>query len=248
MKPKIFIGSSQENRDLAYAVHEALDDILEVTVWDQGVFELSEYTVTSLLNALDKSDFGLFIFSPDDLTTIRDTNLKTVRDNVIFELGICVGRLGRERSFLLVPKGISDLHLPTDLLGLTTALFNPVRQDGNVRAALGPACQRIITTAKKLGSLNKERLRTTSKSEASVRLTNDPTDCVMLIESWLGRRTTSQNLEPIEISQIDEELKLVPGSARRHIELAASKRGYKISQFGELYVQLKDSLYDEIPF
>jgi hypothetical protein len=66
-----------------------------------------------------------------------------VRDNVIFELGLFMGRLGKQRCFFVVPRGKQRLRLPTDLLGVTPADYN----DGtaNLRAALGPATTKIIS-------------------------------------------------------------------------------------------------------
>src|SRR4051794_840743 len=113
MKPRMFIASSSEHLDLAYAAQEGLEHDVEVTVWTQGMFSLSKTTMASLIDELDESDFGLFILAPDDVTAIRSTSKQTVRDNVIFELGLFIGRLGSDRCFLVVPRGVEDLHLPT---------------------------------------------------------------------------------------------------------------------------------------
>lgn len=71
----------------------------------------------------------------------------------MFEMGLFVGRLGRDRNFIVLPRGQENsLHLPTDILGLATALYDPVRQDGSYPAALGPACNKIKRAISKLGT------------------------------------------------------------------------------------------------
>ena len=152
MKPSLFIGSSKESLDAAYALQENLEFVAEVTVWDQGIFALSQPTISSLINALDKSKFGAFILSPDDVTKIRGSEYQTARDNIIFELGLFIGRLSLERTFFVIPRNSMDMHLPTDLLGLTPAVFDANRSDGNIRAALGPASNQIRNAILKIES------------------------------------------------------------------------------------------------
>lgn len=142
-RPLLFIGSSTESLNLAFAAQANLEDYAQVVVWKQGVFELSKFVLESLLDVLDESDFGLFIFSPNDVVTIRGKELQAVRDNVIFELGLFIGRLGRERSFIIMPRGAEDMRLPSDLLGVNIGTFVvPERQDKPrfLQSALGPAC------------------------------------------------------------------------------------------------------------
>jgi predicted nucleotide-binding protein len=151
VRPKVFIASSLENLSVAYAVQEELEHDVEPTVWRQGVFALSRTAMESLIRQLRKSDFGVFILSPDDVAEIRSTSKRIVRDNVIFELGLFIGFLGPERCFLVVPRGIEDLQLPSDIFGLMPATFDPARQDKNMQASLGPACNRIRRAVAELG-------------------------------------------------------------------------------------------------
>lgn len=151
-KPRVFIGSSVEGLNIAYAVQQNLLHDAEVTVWDQGVFELSRTTLESLNKVLSDSDFGVFVFSPDDLSRIRNTTSPTVRDNVLFEFGLFIGRLSRERVYFLLPMN-GELHLPTDLLGITPGRYETGRTDGSMQAATGPVSHQIRTQIRTLGPM-----------------------------------------------------------------------------------------------
>lgn len=152
MKPKIFIGSSVEGLSVAYSIQQNLTHDADVTVWDQGVFELSKTTIESLLEILGKSDFGIFVFSPDDISIIRKENQNIVRDNVIFEFGLFIGKLGRQRVYFVIPSN-TEFHLPTDLLGITPGKYDPNREDKSLQAATGPVCHQIRLQLKKLGTI-----------------------------------------------------------------------------------------------
>lgn len=162
-KPRVFIGSSVEGLNVAYAVQQNLLHDAEVTVWDQGVFELSKTTIESLSKALQESDFAIFVFSPDDLVKIRSTSSSAVRDNVLFEFGLFVGKLGRDRVYFLTPM-TGELHLPSDLLGVTPGKYEENRSDGSMRAATGAACNQIRIQLKALGP-SPSRLTDSANSE-----------------------------------------------------------------------------------
>lgn len=150
MKPRIFIGSSVEGLNVAYAIQQNLTHDAEATVWDQGVFELSQTSLESLTEVLGKVDFGVFVFSPDDITHMRGQSVPSVRDNVLFEFGLFVGKLSRKRVFFIIPEG-EDVKMPTDMLGITPGKYDPNRQDKSYQAATGAACNQIRTQIRKLG-------------------------------------------------------------------------------------------------
>src|SRR5262249_17823375 len=131
-----------EGLEIAHAVQSNLEPAAEVTIWNQNVFLPGEHALDSLLRRADHSDFGVFVFSSDDIVTIRDSEQVTVRDNVIFELGLCIGRLGPKRSFIVMPK-VPNFRIPSDLNGVNAATFEPNRSDKDLVAALGPACTKI---------------------------------------------------------------------------------------------------------
>ena len=143
IKPSIFIGSSTESLNLAYLIHENLEHAVEATVWTDGIFLPSHSTFISLLDHAKKTDFAVFVFSPDDMVVMRNKKKKVVRDNVIFEFGLFVGALGIKKTFYILPEGIMDFHLPSDLLGITPLTYDPNRIDGNILSALRPSCNKI---------------------------------------------------------------------------------------------------------
>ncbi|MBC7909386.1 MAG: nucleotide-binding protein [Pyrinomonadaceae bacterium] len=155
MKPKLFVGSSVEGLGVAYAVQQNLKHQAEVTVWDQGIFRLSDSALDSLIQLLDRVDFGVFVFTPDDIVNIRGEENRSIRDNVLFELGLFVGRLGKGRSFILMPDERKDFRLPTDLIGMTPATYETGRTDDNFQAATGPSCHEIRQLIASLGSKSK---------------------------------------------------------------------------------------------
>jgi O-acetyl-ADP-ribose deacetylase (regulator of RNase III) len=142
MKPRVFIGSSAEHLHLAYAIQECLTQDAEVTVWTQGVFDLSKSSLESLLETLDGVDYGIFVFAPDDVVKLRGKECNIPRDNVVLELGLFIGRLGRESCFIVAPED-STLHLPTDLLGTAPAFYDATRAKREPHPAVGPACNKI---------------------------------------------------------------------------------------------------------
>ena len=152
-KPKVFVASSGEKLDLAYAVQQELERDADVTLWPQGIMRLSRQPLEALLLMLDRTDCGIFIFATDDISLIRKKTYTAVRDNVLIEFGLFVGRLGRGRAFLLQPELMADARIPTDMLGLIPATYDDRRTD-NLRAAVGPACSQIRQELRGLNSLS----------------------------------------------------------------------------------------------
>jgi hypothetical protein len=165
-KPRLFIASSTESISIAEATNINLDHDFEVSLWTTGTFRLSSNSIDDLLTKSSSVDFSLFIFTPDDIATIREADKKIVRDNVLFELGLFIGAIGKERSFILKPRGV-DLHLPTDLLGLTTADYEAERSDNDLISATNKACAQIKSEAKRLGKINHIQANTKNKLQAN---------------------------------------------------------------------------------
>lgn len=161
-KPRLFIASSIESLPIAEAVNVNLDHELEITIWKNGTFKLSSSTIDDLVEKSSTVDFALFIFTPDDISSIRSKQHHVVRDNVIFEMGLFVGAIGKSRSFILKPRD-TEMHLPTDLLGITPADYDHARSDGDLVSATNRACSLIKSEIERMGPINHASLSDTRK-------------------------------------------------------------------------------------
>jgi len=148
-KPRLFIGSSAESVEVAEALQTSLHYSFEVTVWSQMLFPPSQTTLAPLIRKAQSTDFALFVFEPNDLTLLREQVVSTVRDNVILELGLFIGQIGLERTYFMIPEG-EQLHLATDLIGLTPLKYNSGHGDG-LLAGLGPVTYIMKQMARELG-------------------------------------------------------------------------------------------------
>lgn len=151
-RPSVFVGSSSEGRKIAQILQILLDKSCEVTIWDQGVFGLSKGTLESLVDRARDYDFAVLVLTPDDLVETRDLRVSAPRDNVVFELGLFMGALGRNRTFIVFDR-TADLKLPSDIAGVTAATYEP-HSSGNLQSALGAAAAIIETHISTLGTTN----------------------------------------------------------------------------------------------
>jgi len=146
--PKVFVASSGEAVRLAQAIEQNLK-IAEVRLWSTpDVLYPGSNLIDELNRILKHSDFGVFIFSGDDEVKIKGQRQQAVRDNVILELGMFMGHLGKERSFIVQPRGI-NLRLPTDLLGILTLNYDKDRAKEEPASALRSACTQIEDAIKR---------------------------------------------------------------------------------------------------
>ena len=167
VRPAIFIGSSRESLKASEAIQILLDPHCEVELWNQGVFGLTQGSLESLVGAVGKYDFAILVLGADDMTVSRGSQQMTARDNVIFELGLFLGGLGRDRTFLIYDRNTPPV-LPSDLAGVTAATYEP-HSSGNLEAALGAACGRIRNQIERLGVKDLERARALSNATESVQ-------------------------------------------------------------------------------
>jgi len=149
-KPSVFVGSSGEGLEFARAVRSNLQNDADITLWNEGLFRPGATFIDTLVTSLPRFDFAVLVFQADDLIRSRGIETFSPRDNVIFELGLFMGRIGRSRTFIVYDES-AKVKMPTDLAGLTTAQFKWPREDNDYRSALGPACDSIRDVIRDLG-------------------------------------------------------------------------------------------------
>ena len=155
-QPLVFIASSTEGLPEAQALQAGLQLALgasaEIRLWTTE-FGLSSTYVEALEAVAAEADFAIGVISGDDRVVSRARQQRAPRDNVIFELGLFIGALGRPRCFMVHRKG-QDLKLPSDLLAVVSADYQP-RDNQTLMQALQPRCAQIAKRVVELGALRR---------------------------------------------------------------------------------------------
>ena len=120
MKPRIFIGSSSEGLDVAKRVKDFFKENYDCYLWTDNIFKNNESFLETLVKSASLFDFGFMVFSADDELIVRDTHFESARDNVLFEYGLFLGRVGLDRAFVIAQQ---EAKIPTDLLGITNTRY-----------------------------------------------------------------------------------------------------------------------------
>jgi CRP/FNR family cyclic AMP-dependent transcriptional regulator len=152
-RAKIFVGSSSEAIAIARAIQSAFQhDDYKVRVWTDQVFGAGNATIEDLEYEVRSSDFAIMVISPDDRVISRQGDSEAPRDNVIFELGLFMGALGRQRTFLATPrrKDAKDIKIPSDLLGITPLTYK-IGDADELPSLVAPMCDEVRKIVNKLG-------------------------------------------------------------------------------------------------
>lgn len=141
-RPVLFLGSSIESLPVAQTIQSNLDhDDIIVRLWTDSVFGASRSPISELEKQVQEADFAALILGPDDQVVSRNERSDAPRDNVIFELGLFMGALSHQRTFMIVPRG-REVKIPTDLLGLTPLDYKTGNSD-DLPDLLGPVCNSL---------------------------------------------------------------------------------------------------------
>lgn len=68
-------------------------------------------------------DYVVALVTPDDTAVIRGKEYIIPRDNIVFEYGLFLGKLGRDKTFFVTPKNTPDMQIMSDLNGVSTVRY-----------------------------------------------------------------------------------------------------------------------------
>lgn len=135
---EIFMGSSSEAAEYMEGIAVHLENLkMKPLLWNatgKGIFIPNVNTIDSLIAIAERVDAAVFIFNADDKTwndksSLESTN--TVRDNVLFEYGLFMGKLGKN-NVCFICKG--NPKVASDLKGIT--YINGDEGDYNVKSKI----------------------------------------------------------------------------------------------------------------
>ena len=190
---EVFIGSSKEGLKYAEVIRKILDTELaryglSCTLWrDEGVFILGKTTIENLITKAaeisNSNGYAVMLVTPDDKIEIRGEIKYVPRDNVIFELGLFMGRLGRGHTFCVAPSNV-NIKMMSDWAGVTNATYRFYkRPSSNLLPQYLRGCILAIKTA--IDKLERPRLENSFNETA-------------LLNSTIGTDYTGDVLQEIE--------------------------------------------------
>lgn len=144
-KPHAIVFSSGKAHSIAEAVKENLEMRgYFADTWKENFFdENNTAALHTFLKKLLCFDFAVLVLGDDDvrLDTTNGNPTPVPRDNVIFELGAAMARMGTKKTFLLTPIE-PHVTLPSYFKGIDPLIYE-LRADGNHVAGTGTACTHI---------------------------------------------------------------------------------------------------------
>lgn len=149
LHPVIFIGSSLESLQVAELVAKGLHEDIEASLWTKGIFQPSNFPIEDLQREVGRSDFAVLVLGPDDVVISRGEENPAPRDNVVLELGMFLGALTRERTFIVQPRG-HELKTPSDLTGMTPLEYES-DMEGSLADAIAPLTEKLSQIALEKG-------------------------------------------------------------------------------------------------
>ena len=169
-QPIMFIGSSVKGLTIAGGIETNLEHDCTSHKWT-NTFESGYTALENLFNQLNTVDYATFVFKPDDILVLKNEEFLSVRDNVIFELGLFMGRLGRERVFIVKPFNDDKLRLPSDLIGIEILNY---KEGVDFKISTSIASNSIRERITKLGKFTNVGFKKVDKTGFRLKSENSP--------------------------------------------------------------------------
>jgi hypothetical protein len=138
-RPSIFIASTTEaiKKKTPQKIKEYFAKEADVDLWSENIFTAEKSYLSVLLNRASFYDYGIILLTPEDQGIIRGTKYKVPRDNLLFELGLFMGRIGSNRAFMIAEETVKIL---SDFEGIDIAKYS-MKDKSN--ASLEAACAKL---------------------------------------------------------------------------------------------------------
>ena len=129
----IFLGSTTEDRKHLEILQDLLNKADFNTLPWHEAFSSGDITLQKILQVARSVDAAVFIGSGSDITRSRKRTTRSVRDNILFELGVFMSALGEKHCiFLFDPEakipsdldGYNYVELPKD--GISDIVLDPI--------------------------------------------------------------------------------------------------------------------------
>jgi len=206
----------------------------------------------------------LVLITPDETTALlsrfvrdddplheREPGLQA-RPNVLFEAGMAMGRspertvlvqLGDTRPFsdiggrhvIRLTSNSKSRHDLADRLRLAGCDVNTSDRDWHTTGDSDASIEGIAGDPRAVASGNRRTLRDEDMDENDKRA---------ILAGWFRKRPANKNRETILFSEVDDELGLPPGTAKRYLKEIATREHYSVLQEGANTLLLEEEPLD----
>ncbi|MBD0379067.1 TIR domain-containing protein [Paenibacillus sedimenti] len=197
MKPKLFIGCSQQSSIWAEFYQTQLSAASEVSVIHQGVLSASHHKLNMLKKHMEETDFGLIILTHSDMD-----NASTYH-NLLILIGLCIGELGYSRTFIVMPK---SRQLPDYLEGYHPLTIDDHNENDELVQLAGPHLYPLKTSI--LGQKKRYKKSDIRKNDALRSFLFDSLDSLSVASVDYDRvldkfhKTFDSNCGTIELQEV----------------------------------------------
>jgi len=137
----------------------------------------------------------------DDVACVRQEVANLPRDNVIFELGLFIARLGRERCFFFI-DATSDTRVLSDLSGVKAVDFLPTNRHlpGSPDRRLQQRCREVAAQMAELGERYKPSREARTRQHDAWRFAQEIAGSWWSFRYWDQERIGLVKLTPDEVA------------------------------------------------